>query len=214
MRRSLLILAFAASWLLLAPATAACADYWFDDEAGFGFDTGVAWVFRGDVIDEDWPADVSRPASRTIRVADTISGTPGPDVLVVANNAGCMEWWIDVGDRIIGAVPVRNHWTAPFAGITHHDLPAWVIHDGRIVSGRPAVGANVTGLGTVPRTESALLALLITAPNTATAPAGSTRWAPPVILIGGLLGLLVARRRSQPSARATARSDSASTSGR
>jgi hypothetical protein len=213
MRRSILVLGLSAFWLFLAPATSACADYWFGDEEGFEFETGLAWVFRGMVIAEDWPAD-SILVSRTIRIDDTIAGTPGPQQLVIAMDSGCMAWWIEVGDRIIGAIPTRHTWTAPYAGITHHDVPAWVIKDGRVVGGRPEVGARVKGLGTIPRTESALVALLMRTPDTATAPAGSAGWAPPVILIGGLLGLLVARRRPQPSAATTSRSETASTSGR
>jgi hypothetical protein len=222
MHRVLLLLGVLVAWLALAPATSACAPYTFEDEDGFGFETGIAWAFRARVIDQPRYPDGPMPYESILAIDDTIAGEPGPTRFTIAADSGCDYWWFEAGDEIIGAITNWNphhgdhpvHRMPPYAGITHYSVAAWVIRDGQVVGGRPYLGVPVKGLGTIPRSEPALVAMLIRAPDTATVPADRTPWAAAPMLLAGLVGLLIARFRRQSRARTTSRSDGATASGR
>ena len=158
--------------LVSATAVIACETYTFDNTE-FRLEHGIAWAFRGHVVRE--VIGEIGPTTVVIAVDQTLMGEASGSELSILQDAGCDGFWYGTGDLVIVALP-RYPWfplgeplRPPYQGLTNYMAAVWVLDGDRVVPGDDGPHSWPALNGTSPRTVDALIRVLGTLPDTATA---------------------------------------------
>lgn len=197
--------------LVSATAVMACEPYTFDNTE-FRLEDGIAWAFRGHVVREVI-GETGRPTMVDIAVDQTLKGEASGSELSIRQDDGCDGFWYGTGDLVIVALP-RYPWfladptlgpplRSPYQGLTNYMAAVWVLDGDRVVPGDDGPHSWPAINGTSPRTVDALIRVLGTLPDTATASLSTgthaKSWLVPLVAgwlaLGGAIWLVPRRVR-------------------